>query len=242
LNCVICRPLAWLRKRLPRLCIADRAEVQEKFAAWRYAQANDRKILESDSERDAVEATMKLRRSDPEAAFPQFLALAERGSVWSMLCVGWMYMVGVGVAADATLAEHWYRLAFEGGSQRAQLDLGKFYRSRADFDAYEKIFEVGIADNWAPPMYYRAMLKLAQPKTRERLEEARVLLEAASALGDIGAQWALGRMMTRGRFGWRRIRRGLRLSMDACKKTFVLMGVDTPTAARPSPIVGATDG
>jgi len=176
---------------------------------------------------------MKLRRSDPEAAFPQFLGLAERGSVWSMLCVGWMYMVGVGVAADATLGEHWYRLAFEGGCQRAQLDLGKFYGSRADFDAYEKIFEVDVAEHWAPAMYYRAMLKLAQPKTRARREEARVLLEAASALGDVGAQWALGRMMARGRFGLRRIRRGFRLSMDACKKTFVLMGADTGRQERP---------
>jgi TPR repeat protein len=242
-KCIMCRPFAWVRARLPQRCIADSPEAQRKFASWRYAQANDRQILESDPEREAVEATMQLERSDPVAAFPQFLALAERGSVWSMLRVAWLYWAGVGTVADSTQAERWYRQAFEGGCQRAQIDLANIYGSRGNLDECERIVQKSAAEHWAPAIYTMAMVRLWQPKTRLRTEAARVLLEEASVLGDLGAQWLLGRLMARGRFGWRRIPRGFRLTSDACEKTFALLGTNAPTAAASSSavVVGTTE-
>jgi hypothetical protein len=73
-------------------------------------------------------------------------------------------------------------------------------------------------------MYTLGMAKLRQqPKTAKRWEEARVLLEDASALGDLGAQWELSRRMVRGWFGWRYVRRGFQLMSDVVEKTEALM-------------------
>lgn len=223
MKCIICRPFAWFRKRLPTPCIGERPEVQAKYTAWRGAQTNDRELLEGDPQREAVEATTKLRRRDPTAAFPQFLALAEGGSVYSMLCVGWLYSHGVGVPEDTVEAERWNLRALEHGSQRARLQLADLYWARSDFGACESILQPGVDEHWAPAMYVMAMTKLQQPRTEVLRESARVLLEEASTLGDVGAQWALGIRMARGWFGLHRIPRGIRVMSDACEKTLALL-------------------
>ncbi|MGA9868821.1 MAG: hypothetical protein WBQ75_20530 [Acetobacteraceae bacterium] len=136
------------------------------------------------------------------------IALAERGSAWSMLLVGWAYQTGEGVTADPTRAERWYRLAFEAGVQQAQLRLGRIYADRSDFAGCEEVYGVGSTDRWAPAMFNLAMIKLRQPRTPERLEAARILLEQASVQGDLGAQLILVQFLRTGCFGLRRIPRG----------------------------------
>lgn len=140
-----------------------------------------------------------------------------------MLCVGWLYSHGVGVPEDAVEGERWSLCALEHGSQRARLQLADLYWARSDFGACETILQPGVDEHWAPAMYAMAMTKLQQPKTKALRESARVLLEDASALGDVGAQWALGRRMARGWFGWYRIPRGFRLTSEACEKTLALL-------------------
>jgi len=156
-------------------------------------------------------------------ALPKLTALAERGSVWSMLLVGWAYNAGAGVTADLAQAERWYRLAFEGGAQQAQLRLGWTYEQRSDVAGCEEVYGVGAADGWAPAMYHLAMIKFRQPRTPARLEAARILLEQASAQGDLGAQWVLAGLLWRGRFGLRQIPSGVRLALDLCKKLTALV-------------------
>jgi hypothetical protein len=225
-RCILCGLFAWFSKRLPTPCIADRPEVRAKFLSWRGAQTNDRELLERDPQRDAIEATRTLRRRDPTAAFPRFLKLAEGGSVYSMLCVGWLYGHGVGVQEDAVEAERWNLRALKHGSHRARLQLADLYLAGADFDASETILQPGVDEHWAPALYAMAVTKLRQPATTLLRESARVLLEDASALGDVGAQWALARRMARGWFGWRRIPRGFRLMSDACERTLALLETD----------------
>jgi TPR repeat protein len=119
MKCVLCHPFKWLRTKLPAQCVADRLDVREKLESWRYAQANDTDVIKHDPDYDALLAAERLWRSDPETAFPQLSVLAERGSVWSMLLVGYAYQAGQGVTADLAAAERWYRLAFEAGCQQA---------------------------------------------------------------------------------------------------------------------------
>lgn len=83
-------------------------------------------------------------------------------------------------------------------SQRARLYLANLYVMQSDFDACEEILQPCVDKGLAPAMYILAMAKLQQrPKTAQRWEDARILLEEASTLGDPGAQWALGRRMAR---------------------------------------------
>ena len=49
---------------------------------------------------------------------------------------------------------------------------------------------------------------LRQSLSKTRLTEARILLERASALGDLGAEAMLAGYSARGRFGWRYVPHG----------------------------------
>jgi TPR repeat protein len=233
MNCVLCGPLKWLGKIIGGDCQSYQASVRQKLHSWRYAQTNDQTVYQHDPELDVLQCAETLAKDDPEAALLQLCALAERGSVWRMLLVGWAYQTGKGVAADHTQAEHWYRIAFEGGCQRAQLYLGHIYTKRREFDRCEKVYDVGANDHWAPAMYHLAWTKLRQPKTPQRLEEARILLEQAAALGDLGAQMDLAHFLMRGRYGMRRIPGGFLLAFDAARKAVAFVEQDAPVTGRP---------
>lgn len=226
MKCKLCWPFTVLRKHITGMrCIADRPEVDAKFRRWRDAQLNDGYLIRNDPQREALVAASELQNSDAKAALSRFLALAEGGSVWSMIHIGVAYGRGSdGASKNHTEAERWLRLAAEHGSCRARIYLANLYVMQSDFAAGEKVLQPCLAEGLAPAMYTMARVKLKQrPRTAERSEEARVLLEQASALGDLGAQWDLSRYMVRGRFGWHRIRQGFQLGLDACKKTQILM-------------------
>lgn len=222
MKCKLCRPVLWLREHVHARCIADRPEIQAQFKSWRDAQMDDQALFEDDPQREALEAVIKLSTSDLTAAFPKFLVLAESGSVWSMLWVGWFYQTGFDGATNLVEAESWYHVALQHGSRRARLYLADLYWSQTDFGACERILQPAADEHWVPALYPLAVVKLKQPKTRMRRESARLLLEEAAARGDVGAQWWLGRIMAQGRFGWRRIPRGFSLISDACEKTLAL--------------------
>lgn len=181
--------------------------------AWdqQFAARHDKDVLDRDPDPDALQEAVQLGQSDPEAAIPALRALADRGSAWSAMLLGHAYQQGRGIMPDSVEAERWYRLAIERGCRQAQLRLGRIYQSRGDLVAAEQIYMLGAGERWAPAMYRLALLKLGQAHTSAKLNEARGLLEQAAAQGDLAAQMHLARLMARGRFGWWRIPRGLRL-------------------------------
>lgn len=228
MKCKLCGPFLTLHKRFTTmLCPGDRPEAKARFRWWRDAQLNDRYLITDDPHQEAIRAAGKLEKSDPTAALDQLLALARGGSVWSMLHVGALYAHDADGAKNPVAAEHWLQLAAEHGSRRASLYLANLYIAQANFDACEKILQPCVAEGLVPAMFILGMAKLQQqPKTAKRWDEARVLLEEAATRGDLGAQWALGRRMARGWFGWHRMRRGFQLMIDACGKIEALMDED----------------
>jgi hypothetical protein len=55
---------------------------------------NNVEILERETDLSAVNQAYE--ETDPAESFRQYLALAEKGSVWSMATVGWMLQTGTG--------------------------------------------------------------------------------------------------------------------------------------------------
>ena len=237
----------WIETRLwPRHAArreARREAVQKRLSDWRYARTNDKDVIDRDADRAALSEADKLWRSDPEAALPQLQALAERGSVWGMHLLGYAFERGIGTAPDPSLAEGWYRRAADGGCQQALLRLGRIYELRGEFAASMKVYEVGKAAHLGPAMYRLAWIKLRQSRTPEQFEDARSLFEQAAAQGDLGAQMDFSHLLTRGRFGWRRMLPGLRLAWDGAIK-IVAIENETEAAAQvgdvpPAPMVDA---
>src|SRR5579872_5005919 len=129
----MCRLCRWIETWLCPHCAIRREAIAEKLRAWRYAQANDRNVIDRDPDRDALAEADNLWRRDPKAGLLRLRKLADLGSVWSMLLLGYAFASGTGTDPDEIQSERWYRLAFEGGCQRALLHLGRMYELRRDF-------------------------------------------------------------------------------------------------------------
>ena len=205
----------------------------EHFSAWDYAQTNDRAVWENDPHTDDLAEAAALINDDPNAGFKRFLALAEAGSIWAMAWVGYCFYLGHGVARDAGRAEHWYRRSCEAGCTRAILDLGRVLARRGDFAGAADVFSQGVADDWAPALFWAAQYRLKRPTTRKSREEARALLERAVAKGSPAAQFVLELSLARGRFGVREIPRGLRLLWASTDARFAIIEKRRAESAQP---------
>lgn len=185
--------------------------IRRRCRAWDYAQANDTAVWERERDKAGVRDALATLERDPTAGFAALKALAEEGSVWCMERLGRCYYQGVGVAVDENKAEEWCRRAFEGGSQRALLDYGRFLALRDDFPACEEVYGVGAAADWGPALYWLARSRLNRSRSPATALQVRPLLERASVECSPAAQWLLGWLMGRGKYGWREMWGGLRM-------------------------------
>ena len=203
---------------LIRTAPARRRATDAELTERRYGQTNGRALFLSDPHREAMQEADQQWRDDPEAGLPKLIALAELGSIPAMTLAGWAYHAGKGVAADPVKAEYWHWRAIEGGSQPSQLQLGWIYTQTRNYPRCEEVYKAGVAQNWGPAMFYLGRIMLRQRLTKTRLNEARSLLERASALEDLGAQAMLAAFSARGRFGLRYIPRGFRQLCTSSRK------------------------
>jgi hypothetical protein len=216
-------PLAlfdWVGKQLG---LPSRDETWKWGTDWDYAQCNDFEVLEADSLRDQVDEAVALRKTDPKAGFLKLQELAEHGSVWSMVKVAACYRTGLGVAADAAQAEEWYRRASEQGCESALLNYCSLLISRGDRNAAEAAYSVAAAKDWAPALFWLAQSRTKRSKSHKTLLEVRPLIERAAALGSPNAKWILARNTALGRYGLRKIPRGLRLVSETASQTHAEM-------------------
>jgi len=231
MNCLICK---WLKSRITaRQHFAPGSRLQN----WRDAQANDILILGNDADPGTVRAAAQLSKTDPITAFSKFLVLAENGSAWSALQIGWAYSTGHGVDVNQAHAEYWYRHSAEGGCQKAQLRLGLIYMQRRDYVSAEKVFQTSLSEGFAPAKFYLAVAILMQGKSRDRRAVARRLLAEASLEGDPGAASTLVAFSARGRFGWRYVFPGIRTCIEVFAAAHAFeKGIDPKTSKASSPV------
>ncbi len=168
--------------------VSSNEAVRQYCRAWDRAQTNDSAVLESDPHEERARNAAALLKTDPDTAFPILLALAEAGSVWSMLQVAFCYLEGRGVEPSAASAEEWYRRAFEGGSQRALLDYCAVLGRRGDLDLREAAYSAGAAKDWAPALCGLAQVRMMRSKSRRTAREVRPLVERAAELGKPGGE------------------------------------------------------
>jgi TPR repeat protein len=227
MDCVFCAPFKWLCGVLNAGCAEMNAAVRKRLLDWYYTQANDWEIWERDPEKDRMKEAFRLFPGNREAGFQLLLELAENGSVWSMLSVAKYYESGNGVLPDPERMEHWFKRAFEGGSQNAQLRYTRILGLRLELAKCEEVLSVGAANDWAPALYWLARYRLRRSRSRETLTQVRPLLERAAAKGSLAAQKHQAQLMLWGRYGLRDIPRGFRQGKDAVEKMTALLDEDT---------------
>ena len=160
----------------------------------------------------------ELEKTNPIGAIEKMRTLAEKGSVNSMLQLGWIYQKGIGTATDLKQAERWYRGAVEKGSKQATHHLGTIYWKQKDYAKAHEAFSIGESMDWAPAIYWLGRLYRDGLGVNKQPDKARLLFEQASVLGNLLATNALARMFMSGQFGFLNIFKGLHLFLRARKE------------------------
>jgi uncharacterized protein len=164
-----------------------------------------------------------LLASDPGQALTELKALADRGSVMSMLYIANAYRNGVGSGTDLQQAEEWYRRAMDRGSVLGSYELGRVYYEMENYPKAEKAFRAGESQNYAPSINMLGMMHLGGTGVEQNTGKARDLLERASALGHIFAKRNLAFLLITGRYGLREFLRGVGLFLLTIKDIFVVV-------------------
>jgi TPR repeat protein len=221
MKCILCK-----------MCQAARAAFDEKAQAWIDTQTNETAMWERESEADQerIRYAHSLESSNPAQSLSEYLALAEQGSLWSMVRAA--FASGTGTPPDLAQAEKWYRCAYENGSDEGLLQLGDYYVKTGQFAKAEEVFKTGVERGLTPALYRLAWAYSKSGQWPQKREEALVLLERSSAAGDLYGKLFLARAMIRGWFGLRLIPHGIRLINSVADDLGQLVGNEELAASR----------
>jgi TPR repeat protein len=219
MKCILCK-----------MCDATHAVLNKRHFAWLDAQTNSVAIMERETDPASIYQAHDLLETDPAEAFRQYLALAERGSVWSMATVGQMFENGSGTTRDLAQAEKWYLCAYEAGSDYGLIWLGHLYQESRQYEKAQEVLRTGVERGFVPAMLHLASSYWNSPGWPQRRDEALTLLERGSAGGDFFARRHLAIGMTRGWFGLRHIPNGIRLLFSTAEDVANLVNDETGTA------------
>lgn len=173
-----------------------------------------------------------LMETDPAQAVKELQLLAERGSSYSMLYLGWAYQKGTGASVDAKQAERWFHRAVENGSKLAIYYLGHFYLQQQEYSKAHEVFVMGVSKQYAPAIYCLGQMYLDGTGVSKQPDKARALLEQATALGHVFAKRSLAKLLMSGQFGLFSILRGCSLFLGALKDGFVVGMKDDASSDR----------
>ena len=145
----------------------------------------------------------------------EFKALADEGSLQSMLYLGIAYRDGQGVKIDEEKATEYFDRANDLGLAIAGYYLGLLY---FDQKKYRKSFETLSAwedDNYAPTLCRLASFYQNGYGVEKQIDKARLLFERSSKMGNIWAKRRLAEIYISGKFGVFRMFQGSPLYLIA---------------------------
>jgi TPR repeat protein len=141
MKCILCK-----------MCETAKAALDKKIISWTDAQTNETVIWEREADQERIHFAHSLLSDDPTQSLQEYLALAEQGSLWSLVRVAAAFASGTGTPVDPAQAEKWYRRAYEGGSDVGLLRLGHHYLRSRQYTKAEEVFRTGTERGLAPAM------------------------------------------------------------------------------------------
>ena len=85
---------------------------------------NDDELMAREADVEQLHRACAVLSTNTAQGLAELETLANRGSVMSMLCLGWAYYKKLGANIDLTMAEKWYKLAYQNSSSTALISLG----------------------------------------------------------------------------------------------------------------------
>jgi TPR repeat protein len=195
--------------------------------AWLHAQSNNVEVMERETDPEAI--LQAYEQTDLVKSFRQYLALAEKGSVWGMAAVGQMFQTGTGTTQDWAQAEKWLVRAYQAGSDYGLICLGWLYEQSERSEKAQEVYRAGVARGFVPAMVYLAASYRKSADWAQRRQETLKLLEHGRAAGDLFARHWLTTAMVRGWFGLWYIPEGVRRLPGVAHDVAALVEDETST-------------
>ncbi len=151
-------------------------------------------------------------------------ALAERGSMQSMVYIGIAYRDGHGVIKNENLAESYFVRAFEAENDIGGYYLGKHYMSQGRYHEAFKVLNKSAIYKYAPTLCCLGYLYLNGFGVDKDLQKSKEILEEASNLDNIWAKRHLANVYKSGEFGIYKIIYGYCLMWASILKGALIYG------------------
>lgn len=179
---------------------------------WEETYAADWEPWDSDDALrfQAIEAG-RLVSTEPEAALMALRQLAGEGSAYAMRWLGTLYGGAHGIPRDDAASEEYFRQALCAGSWMATLSYAGLLYARGAHDKWPSTLGDGVAKGFIPAKFWLGWYRYRLNPTGSTSREVRPLLEDAAEAGHLGAKLILARWSAAGKFGLRKIPRGLRM-------------------------------
>jgi len=181
--------------RLGWLLLEEGADYEARRAFERGARLGDEecksvlaRLDDNDQEKSAAEA-MKAARYDE--AVQLLCPLAERGSEYALLCLGWIYETGAAGTSDEEAARALFERAAAGGSGPACFDLGRLLLRRGEEVQARSAFETGAERGDMASMAQLGKLMVEGRGGPSDVTSGTAWLEKAAEQGHIFAQRTL---------------------------------------------------
>jgi TPR repeat protein len=173
-----------------------------------------------------LEQVVRTRRRYPYEAMTRLKVLAERGSAMAMVFLGDSYRRGIGTDKDLAQSEEWYRRAADAGSVLGLYLLGRLFILQGRYDEAKSAFHFAAAGGYPPATSWLGRMYYFGWGGEKNIARAKLLLEEASARGNIIATSLLGHLLVKTHVSRVELLRGMFLMMRAYVDSVVALCVE----------------
>jgi len=162
---------------------------------------------------EELERLYELLKRDPGQAIVGLAALADRGSLVSMLYLAQAYM-GDFLPKDLVKAKYWYSRASEIGSPGASHMLGQVCRHLGEQEEAFAAYSRSAGKGFMPSLFRLGKMYQHGVGTKKDMKKCQKLLTEAASRGHLLAKRDLAILHLRGAFGLKSIPKGLTILSD----------------------------
>jgi TPR repeat protein len=188
-------------------------------------------VFRNEPDITALRAAHELLKTNAVEAVRQLQALAERGSVMSMVYLGYAFENGIGTGVSIDEAERWFERAKSRGSVDGAFHLGTSYLNRNAIEKAEQVFSSELLSGYGPALHRLARIYLRRPG-RNNFDRGLLLLREASSKGSLNADRKLAVLMMRGRLGLGKVVAGYVLFFTTVANAIRSISEDDPYSDR----------
>lgn len=147
--------------------------------------------MKADSAKSAQLYIKSFQKGNPKM-FARHEALADSGSVFSAMLMGYCYQKGVGCTKNPDRSILYYMTAAEKGQDEAQIIIGQYYMNQQDAKNAYPYFEKAAEQQNVVGIYYCGKLLFDGKGVEQNAEKAVVYLLKAAEKGHVAAQYEMG--------------------------------------------------